>query len=95
MTEVSRYLMVSNGNVTGLVDRLVADGLVVRVANARDRRATLALLTQKGMRRFTAMADVHARWLEEMLAGFDRGRSETLVGLLDELRSATRAGGSA
>jgi hypothetical protein len=41
------------------------------------------------------MADVHARWLEEMLAGFDRGRSETLIALLDELRGETRAGGSA
>ena len=95
MTEVSRYLMVSNGNVTGLVDRLVADGLVVRVANARDRRATLALLTQNGMRRFTAMAEAHSCWLEEMLAGFDRARSEALIALLDELRGETRAGGPA
>jgi DNA-binding MarR family transcriptional regulator len=95
MTEVSRFLMVSNGNVTGLVDRLVADGLVVRVANAQDRRATTALLTEKGLRRFVAMAEAHARWLEEMLAGFGSERSEALIGLLDELREATRTGGSA
>ena len=95
MTEVSRFLMVSNGNVTGLIGRLVADGLVVRVADAEDRRATFVRLTQKGLRRFTAMAAAHARWLEEMLAGFDPQRSEALVGLLDELRDATRAGGPA
>ena len=95
MTEVSRFLMVSNGNVTGLIGRLVADGLVVRVANAEDRRATFVRLTHKGLRRFTAMAEAHARWLEEMLAGFGRHRSEALIGRLDELREATRTGGPA
>jgi DNA-binding MarR family transcriptional regulator len=95
MTEVSRFLMVSNGNVTGLIGRLVADGLVVRVANAEDRRLTFVRLTHKGLRRFTAMAEAHARWVEEMLAGFGRHRSEALIGLLDQLRDATRAGGPA
>jgi DNA-binding MarR family transcriptional regulator len=95
MTEVSRFLMVSNGNVTGLIDRLVADGLVVRVANEEDRRATFVRLTPRGLRRFTAMAETHARWLQEMLAGFGSQRSEALIGLLDELKDATRAGGPA
>jgi DNA-binding MarR family transcriptional regulator len=93
MTEVSRFLMVSNGNVTGLIDRLVADGLVVRVANQVDRRATLVRLTNKGLRLFAGMAEAHARWVEEMLAGF--GQSESLIGLLDELRAQMRSGGSA
>jgi DNA-binding MarR family transcriptional regulator len=95
MTEVSRFLMVSNGNVTGLIDRLVADGLVVRVANEEDRRATFVRLTPKGRRRFTVMAEAHAGWLQEMLAGFGGQRSEALVALLDELKDATRAGGPA
>jgi DNA-binding MarR family transcriptional regulator len=95
MTEVSRFLMVSNGNVTGLVDRLVADGLVVRVADKQDRRATLVRLTPKGLRLFASMAQAHAGWVEEILAGFGREQSEALVGLLDELRGQLRAGGPA
>lgn len=94
MTEVSRFLMVSNGNVTGLIDRLVADGLVVRVADKQDRRATLVRLTPRGLRLFSSMAAAHAGWVEEILAGFGRERSEALIGLLDELRGRVRAGGA-
>jgi DNA-binding MarR family transcriptional regulator len=94
MTEVSRFLMVSNGNVTGLIDRLVADGLVVRVADKHDRRATLVRLTPKGLRLFASMAEAHAGWVEEILAGFGREQSEALIGLLDELRGHLRPGGS-
>jgi len=92
MTEVSRFLMVSNGNVTGLIDRLVAEGLVVRIANERDRRATFVRLTRKGLRLFTSMARAHERWINEILASFSCEQSEALLGLLDDLRAATRAG---
>jgi DNA-binding MarR family transcriptional regulator len=93
MTEVSRQLMVSNGNVTGIVDRLVAEDLVARVANEVDRRATFVRLTRKGMSLFEAMAVAHERWVDEILAGFGDERSETMLGLLDALREQTRTGG--
>jgi DNA-binding MarR family transcriptional regulator len=93
MTEVSRFLMVSNGNVTALIDRLVADGLVVRMANAQDRRATLVRLTHKGLNLFAGMAAAHERWVEEILAGFGPEQSETLIGLLDGLTAQIRTGG--
>ena len=92
MTEVSRLLMVSNGNVTGLVDRLVAEGLVMRTANEKDRRATFVRLTHKGLRLFAVMAAAHERWVNEMLASFSDEQSETMVGLLDTLRAETRTG---
>ena len=92
MTEVSRLLMVSNGNVTGLVDRLVAEGLVMRTANEKDRRATFVRLTHKGLRLFAAMAEAHERWVNEILASFSDEQSETMVGLLDTLRAETRTG---
>jgi DNA-binding MarR family transcriptional regulator len=92
MTEVSRFLMVSNGNVTGLVDRLVAEGLVMRIANEKDRRATFVRLTPKGLRLFAAMAEAHEQWVNEILAAFSDERSETMVGLLDTLRAETRVG---
>ena len=90
MTEVSRQLMVSNGNVTGIVDRLVAEGLVARVTNEEDRRATFVRLTRKGLGLFEAMAAAHERWVEEILAGFGDERTETMIRLLDALREATR-----
>lgn len=95
MTEVSRLLMVSNGNVTGLVDRLVAEGLVMRIADEKDRRATFVRLTPKGLRLFATVAEAHERWVDEILASFDDERSEAMIGLLDALRAETRTEGRA
>jgi DNA-binding MarR family transcriptional regulator len=92
MTEVSRLLMVSNGNVTAIVDRLVVEGMVVRATNAQDRRATFVRLTQKGLRHFTRMAAAHEGWVNAILAGFDRQQSEKLIGALVALTAAARAG---
>ena len=92
MTEVSRHLMVSNGNVTGIVDRLVTEGRVVRIANAKDRRATFVRLTPKGLRHFARMAEAHEAWVNEILARFSREQSQALIGSLDTLTAATRSG---
>ena len=92
MTEISRFLMVSNGNVTGIIDRLVTEGLVVRIANAQDRRATVVRLTPKGLRHFARMADAHEGWVNEILARFSREQSHALIGSLDTLTAATRSG---
>ena len=92
MTEVSRLLMVSNGNVTGIIDRLVAEGLVVRTTNADDRRATFVRLTHKGLRHFARMAEAHEGWVNSILAGFERTQSEKLIVTLDALTAAARAG---
>jgi DNA-binding MarR family transcriptional regulator len=93
MTEVSRQLMVSNGNVTGIVDRLVAEGLVARVANAEDRRATFVRLTRKGLKLFEVMAAAHERWVDEILGAFSDEHGEAMVALIDTLRRETRTGG--
>ena len=92
MTELSRFLMVSNGNVTGIIDRLVAEGLVVRLAHAGDRRATFVRLTPKGAQQFQAMAKAHETWVGELLAGVGREDTDTLVGLLGWLRAPARDG---
>ena len=93
MTELSRFLMVSNGNVTGIIDRLVAEGMVVRTAHEADRRATFVKLTREGAEGFAAMAKAHEVWVNEILAGFSREDSEALVGLLDGLRAQTQGAG--
>jgi DNA-binding MarR family transcriptional regulator len=82
MTELSRFLMVSNGNVTGIVDRLVGEGLVVRRAHERDRRSTFVRMTSKGTRQFAAMAKAHEAWVGEILAHITVEEAQGIVALL-------------
>lgn len=69
MSELSRLLMVSNGNVTGIVDRLTEDGLILRAAVPGDRRAARARLTSKGRTEFERQAAAHEEWVGELLGG--------------------------
>lgn len=69
--ELSKRTMVTNGNVTGLVERLELDGLVIRETPDDDRRVTVAKLTKKGAQTFAEMADVHESWLRDMMADVD------------------------
>jgi DNA-binding MarR family transcriptional regulator len=87
MSEVSRFLLVSNGNVTGIVERLVADGLVERTAREGDRRASVVQLTARGRAAFDEMARAHAGWIEELLGGIDSADAETVAGTLAAFRS--------
>ncbi len=94
MTELSRFLMVSNGNVTGIIDRLVADKLVLRRAPAEDRRAIVVRLTPKGAAQFAKIAKAHEGWVDALLADFDSAESEAMIQHLDGLASRIRNGGS-
>ena len=94
MTELSRFLMVSNGNVTGIIDRLVADKLVVRQAPANDRRSIVVKLTPRGLKDFTAMAKAHQGWVDNLLSDFDAAEAETLIHHLDGLSGRIRNGGT-
>ncbi len=90
MSQLSAALKVSNGNVTGIVERLVSDGLVVRVPVAGDRRAMLVRLTRKGEQDFAAMANVHERWIDDMLCGLDDAGAADLIDRLDRISSNAR-----
>jgi DNA-binding MarR family transcriptional regulator len=94
MGELSRRLMVTGGNVTGLTTELVAEGLVERMAVPGDRRASVVRLTFRGKRAFDAMAAEHEGWVVAMLAdmpGADRDRLHRLLGeLKSKVRAATR-----
>ena len=93
MTELSRLLMVSNGNVTGIIDRLTAEGLVARQSAAGDRRAIQVSLTSRGRQRFGEMATAHEAWVDELLSEFTRADTEVLIGHLDGLARRIREGG--
>ena len=94
MTELSRMLIVSNGNVTGIIERLVADRLVARRPAADDRRAFLVRLTPKGESQFDVIAKAHQDWVDRLLSGFDRKQAETIIAQLDGLPSRVRNGGA-
>jgi DNA-binding MarR family transcriptional regulator len=88
MGELSRRLMVSNGNVTGLIDRLVAERLVERRTDETDRRAQRVRLTAAGRRAFDAMTPVHQAWVAEALTPLDAADKADLLSLLSKLKSA-------
>lgn len=75
MSALSRLLIVSNGNVTGIIDRLVTEGLVRRVPVPGDRRASLVRLTTKGEATFLQQAEAHERWIEDLLDGIPAGEA--------------------
>jgi DNA-binding MarR family transcriptional regulator len=85
MSELSAKLQVSNGNVTGIVERLVSEGLVDRTAVAGDRRAMRVRLTAAGVARFAEMAAEHERWIDELLGGLAPGELDMLVQTLDRI----------
>jgi DNA-binding MarR family transcriptional regulator len=91
MSELSRLLMVSNGNVTGIVDRLTDDGLMLREAVPGDRRAARVRLTKAGEAEFERQAEAHEAWVSELLGGLGGTESAALIeGLRAALQLDTR-----
>jgi DNA-binding MarR family transcriptional regulator len=88
MSELSRRLMVTGGNVTGLTDQLVAEGLVVRRGIPGDRRAYNVRLTPKGKRQFESMAAEHEAWIVALFERFPAQEREALRESLARLKAA-------
>lgn len=86
MNALSRYLMVTGGNITGLTDQLAKEGLVTRVDDPVDRRSWRVALTPKGRTDFAAMAAEHEAWLTAMFAGLAGADKEQLYDQLGRLR---------
>lgn len=86
MSELSGRLMVTGGNVTGLVDSLEKEGLVVREADGADRRAMRVKLTREGRKFFRAMAIEHETWIVEMFAGLSAREARALGEQLQALK---------
>jgi len=89
--EVSRRMMVSAGNLTALVERLVEVGLISRTTSAADRRVQIIALTDHGRAVFREMADRHGDWIGDMFKDLtSRGRT-SLMKELAELKNSVRA----
>lgn len=86
--ELSRRTMVTNGNITGLVERLEADGLVRRETPGDDRRVTVARLTETGQATFARMARVHEGWLRDLMADVDHDTIGALLADMKKIKSS-------
>lgn len=94
MSELSSVLRVSNGNVTGIVDRLVIDGMLVRIPVDNDRRATTVRLTKAGREQFALMAARHEAWIDELLDGVDAGEAQQMTDQLERIASKSKKRGA-
>jgi DNA-binding MarR family transcriptional regulator len=86
MRELSKRLMVTGGNVTGITDQLEREGHVVRAPHPSDRRAFSVQLTPAGRRQFRRMAATHERWVVELFAGWSAAQKDEVQGLLATLK---------
>jgi DNA-binding MarR family transcriptional regulator len=94
MNELSRHLMVTGGNVTGIVDLLEKDGLVERTPEPADRRAYRVRLTKAGRKAFAEMARAHEGWIVELLDGLSRKEQAETYRLLARMKQATMEAGT-
>ena len=86
MSELSRRMMVTGGNVTGITDQLEAEGLVERVPVEGDRRAFSVRLTPAGRKQFKAMAERHESWIVDAFAGLSSTDIQALHQLLGKVK---------
>ena len=85
MSELSGVLKVSNGNITGIIDRVVDEGHVERMAIQGDRRAYLASLTDKGSKKFQEYALEHEMWINELLSDISLDDAKMITSLLSSI----------
>ncbi|MBL8338881.1 MAG: MarR family transcriptional regulator [Rhodoferax sp.] len=90
MNELSRRMMVTGGNITGITDQLVGEALVERVPVAGDRRAYRVRLTAKGRTLFAEMAHAHEEWVVQAFAGLQDREVATLHRLLGKVKQHTQ-----
>ena len=86
MGELSRRMMVTSGNVTGITDQLEREGLVERLVDPQDRRSFTVRLTALGHETFAHMAQVHEGWVIELFSGLSGREKDSLFGLLAKLK---------
>jgi DNA-binding MarR family transcriptional regulator len=85
MSELSRMLLVSNGNATAVVDRLEKDGLVRRTPSETDRRTVFVALTPEGLASFEGLAGDHEREVDRLFAGLSEADLDALTEILKRM----------
>jgi DNA-binding MarR family transcriptional regulator len=95
MNELSRRMMVTGGNVTGITDQLAAEGLVDRVDVQGDRRAYRVRLTARGRKLFNEMARQHESWIVDAFAALSDKEIAVLHKLLGKVKDHSRGAAQA
>ena len=90
LASLSRSMLVTAGNLTGLVDRAARDGLVERRADPHDRRAWRVHTTLKGQRAFREAERRHASRVGKLFATLTTEELGVLMRLLDKVRDQLR-----
>ena len=91
MNELSRRMMVTRGNITGIVTQLEAEGLVARVDVEGDKRACRIKLTPRGRKQFNTMAREHEGWIMQAFAGLQASEVAALHQLLGKVKAGIAA----
>jgi DNA-binding MarR family transcriptional regulator len=86
MGELSKRMMVTGGNVTGIADQLEREELVVRVPDPLDGRAYMLKLTQRGRAVFVEMAAVHQAWMADLFRDITPDDKADMIALLDTMK---------
>lgn len=89
MSELSRMLLVSNGNATAVVDRLEADGLVRRTPSETDRRTVHVALTTEGLQAFEGQAVAHKAEVDRLFGKLTEAEIDSLTEILKRMGSGT------
>jgi DNA-binding MarR family transcriptional regulator len=88
LAALSRRMLVTAGNLTGLVDRAERDGVVERRPDPSDRRLSRVYLTTRGRELVQSLIPVHAQHVSELLASLDATERRELRRLLGKLRDS-------
>lgn len=88
--ELSQRLMVSPGNITSVIKRLMADGLIIRTQNPDDRRENIIQLTPLGRAKFAEMAAANEKWIQRLTADLDPSDVKALLRHLQKMKTSIR-----
>jgi len=86
--DLGQRLIASKGNITGLVNRMIKDGLVTKISKPHDRRYYQVNIFQQGLDLFRKMADSHARWVSDFFQSLDNENINEITNLLGDVRSS-------
>ena len=91
MGELSKRMMVTGGNVTGIADQLEREELVLRVPDPQDGRAFVLKLTPRGRTAFAQMAAVHQGWVADLFGDVSPDDKARMIALLDTMKPQLNA----
>ena len=88
--ELSQRLMVSPGNITSVIKRLIEDGMIVRNQNPDDRRENIVQMTPEGRTKFAQMAEANEAWIRHLTKDLAPADIRSLQSLLQKLKTSVR-----